>query len=285
MVAGMTDAHSSPEPDNHNGTDTDPIDRIAVIRAEAQRFADVLADTAPDAHCPTCPEWTAADLLWHLTEVHTFWARILGGNVTSDEDADAVDKAAPERPGTMAEMLPVRAHATESLLAQLQALDDAAPRWTWWPADQTVGFTRRMQTYEATMHRVDAELAGGVAVSPIDGAVAAGAVDHCVDVMWGWLPDWAVYEPLTVAGILATDSDYRCVVEVGHWTGTGPESGTAFDMWRAVRAQPDATAAVTVTGPLQDLALWAWTRGGDVQIDGDPAGVAAVQALIDQGIK
>ena len=103
--------------------------------------------------------------------------------------------------------------------------------------------------------------------------------------MWGWLPDWAVYEPLTVAGILATDSDYRCVVEVGHWTGTGPESGTAFDMWRAVRAQPDATAAVTVTGPLQDLALWAWTRGGDVQIDGDPAGVAAVQALIDQGIK
>jgi len=42
------------------------MDPTAIIRAEAQRFADVLAATAPDARCPTCPEWSASDLLWHL---------------------------------------------------------------------------------------------------------------------------------------------------------------------------------------------------------------------------
>ena len=39
------------------------MDPTAIIRAEAQRFADVLAATAPDARCPTCPEWSASDLL------------------------------------------------------------------------------------------------------------------------------------------------------------------------------------------------------------------------------
>lgn len=53
-------------------------------------------------------------------------------------------------------------------------------------ADQTVGFTRRMQTYEATMHRVDAELTAGLPVGPIAPDVAASAVDHAIDVMWGW---------------------------------------------------------------------------------------------------
>jgi hypothetical protein len=39
------------------------VDRIAIIRAEAERFADVLAGVAPESRCPTCPDWSAADLL------------------------------------------------------------------------------------------------------------------------------------------------------------------------------------------------------------------------------
>ena len=89
----------------------------------------------------------------------------------------------------MPELLALREQATTALLDQLGRLDDAEPRWTWWPADQTVGFTRRMQTYEATMHRVDAELTAGLSIGTIAPDVAAGAVDHAVDVMWGWLPD------------------------------------------------------------------------------------------------
>lgn len=266
-------------------TTTDTIDRLTVIRDEAQRFADVLASTAPDAHCPTCPDWNAADLLWHLTEVHSFWAAILGRNARTDEDMEAVENAKPPRPEAISDMLPVRAGATAALLEQLAALDDAEPRWSWWEPDQTVGFTRRMQTYEATMHRIDAELTAGVAVSPITAAVAAGAVDHCVDVMWGWMADWATYQPRAVVEFVASDTGQRWLVEVGHWFGTGPQSGKEFDEPRAVRAPDDAVAVATVVGPVQDLALWAWSRGGTVDITGADEGVEAVRALIANGIQ
>jgi uncharacterized protein (TIGR03083 family) len=265
-------------------TNTETIDRIAVIRGEAQRFADVLADTPPESRCPTCPDWNAADLLWHLTEVHTFWATVLGDDLRTDEQAESAEQHKPERPDSVAAMLPLRGRATEDLLAQLAALADDEPRWTWWEADQTVGFTRRMQTYEATMHRVDAELTAGVDVSPISPAVAAGAVDHCADVMWGWMPDWAVRESLAVAELVASDTGQRWLVDVGHWTGTGPQSGNAFDEPHGTRADPGATPTVTVTGTVQGLALWAWTRGGTVQIVGDDAGKAALGGLIDRGI-
>lgn len=260
------------------------MDRIAVIRTEADRFADVLGGADPKARCPTCPEWNAADLLWHLTEVHLFWAGILASGALTEEDVATVEQAKPARPDTVAEVLVLRDDATRSLLAELARLDDAEPRWSWWEPDQTVGFTRRMQTYEATLHRVDAELTAGVPIGPIPADVAVGAVDHCVDVMWGWMPDWATYEPLATAALTATDTGQSWTVEIGHWQGVGPESGNPFDQPRAVRGS-GSSPDVTVAADAQQLALWAWTRGGQVHIDGTPAGRAALDELIANGIQ
>ena len=255
------------------------MDHIAIIRSEAQRFADTLAHTAPDARCPTCPDWNAADLLWHLTEVHAFWAGVLASDARSDADIEAVERSKPARPSAPAELLALREEATTALLQQLDRLDDAEPRWSWWPPEQTVGFTRRMQTYEATMHRVDAELTAGVPVGEIDPEVAAGAVDHAVDVMWGWMPGAAVYTPRAVVELVATDAEGRWPVEVGQWTGGGFESA----MPRGVRAA-DGEATATVSAPVVDLALWAWTRGGSVQTTGEPEALAAMGALVANGI-
>lgn len=224
---------------------------IAIIRAEAQRFADVLAGTASDARCPTCPEWSASDLLWHLTMVHFFWAAVLERNARTESDIAAVEQAKPDRPSAMPDLLALREQATTALLDQLGRLDDAEPRWTWWPPDQTVGFTRRMQIHEATFHRVDAELAAGVPISSIAPDVAADAVDHAVDVMWGWLPDGASYDAGAVVEFVATDIDRRWLVEVGQ---------TTVGSRRAVRAA-NAVPTASVAAPVVDLALWAWTRG------------------------
>jgi uncharacterized protein (TIGR03083 family) len=265
-----------------------------VITAEADRLAEVLAGCAPDAPVPTCPEWTAIDLAWHLTEVHGFWAAVLGQTALSAADIERIEADKPARPETLADVLAMRAEATAELVAQLTVLDDAERRWSWWDADQTVGFTRRMQTYEATMHRIDAELAAGVPPSPIEAEVAAGAVDHCVDVMWAWMPDWAEFRSDATVDLVASDTGQRWQVEFGRWTGVGPESGTTFDEPRAVRSTVDSSAPVTsglgtsgatVAAPVVTLATWAWRRGGDVTIDGGAGALRAVERQIANGIQ
>ncbi len=109
------------------------MDRIAIIRTEAERFADVLSTTAPDARCPTCPDWSASDLVWHLTEVHYFWAGVLSQDARTDADIETVEQAKPDRPTAMADLLALREQATMALLEQLDRLDDTEPRWSWWP--------------------------------------------------------------------------------------------------------------------------------------------------------
>jgi uncharacterized protein (TIGR03083 family) len=258
------------------------MDRISVIRAESDRLADVLARAESGSPVPTCPDWTASDLLWHVVEVHDFWARILSNDVRDDAGVAEIEADKPARPAAIDDVLALRADATARLVDALGRFDDDDPRWSWWPDDQTVGFTRRMQTYEATMHRVDAELTAGVAVSPIAADVASGAIDHAVDVMWGWMPDWATYEPTVVAQFRATDTGGTWLVEVGHWFGTGPESGNQFDMPRAVRAT-GGEPALRVAAPVEQLARWAWTRQGSADVDGEPTD--ALDALIANGIQ
>lgn len=231
------------------------MDRIAIIRDEAQRLADVLAEAAPDVRCPTCPDWSAADLLWHITEVHYFWAGVLARNACSEADLAAIEQSKPDRPDTVTDLLVLREKATAALLRQLGDLDDNAVRWSWWEPDQTVGFTRRMQTYEATMHRVDAELAAGLPISAIRAEVAAGAVDHAIDVMWGWQPADTTHEPHAVVEFLSADTGQRWLVEVGR----------AGDWPRAVRARDTATATAVARLP-----IWRCGRGDGVARSGSP---------------
>ena len=256
------------------------MDRLGVIDAESQRFAAALSHAAPDRRCPTCPDWTAADLLWHLTEVHFFWAGILARGILDEADLPAVEESKPARPDAVADLLVLRRQATAALLGELARREDAEPCWSWWPPDQTVGFTRRMQTYEATMHRVDAELVAGLPVTPIADDVAAGAVDHAVDVMWGWMPGSASYRPRHVVELVAADSGQSWRVEVGEWTGADHSARGP----RAVRATTGEPSA-TVRAPVLDLALWAWSRGGGVTRSGRPDALGDLDSLLAAGMQ
>lgn len=264
------------------------MDAIEVIRSESERSAAVLAETDPAAPVPSCPGWSAADLLWHNAVVHTFWAEILGQDARDNAAAGAIEEAAPARPESFAQIQAARAAATHALVAQLAVLDDDEPRWSWFEADQTVGFTRRMQVAEATIHRIDAELTAGVPVTPLDDERAAAVIDHVVDVMWGgWVPEWASTEPLAVVRLLATDTGQEWFVEAGHWTGAHPKSGRSFDEPRAQRAavaSDDLVFGATISGTANDLARWTWNRGGDVTIEGEDAAIAAITRVHDQGI-
>ena len=104
------------------------MDRIAIIRTEARRLAGVLAVTPPDARCPTCPEWSASDLMWHLINVHFFWAGVLERNPRTESDIAAIEQSKPARPSATPDLLALREQATTALVEQLAQLEDAEPQ-------------------------------------------------------------------------------------------------------------------------------------------------------------
>jgi hypothetical protein len=63
------------------------MDRLAIIDAESHRFAEVLSAADPALRCPTCPDWSASDLLWHLANVHYFWAGVLSRHILDEAEA------------------------------------------------------------------------------------------------------------------------------------------------------------------------------------------------------
>ena len=72
--------------------DFDPLAEIAEHSAGLARAAEHNLD-APVEHCPG---WTVADLVWHLTEVHWFWAKIVA-ELPSEPPEDEEGRTGPRR--------------------------------------------------------------------------------------------------------------------------------------------------------------------------------------------
>lgn len=258
------------------------IDRLAVIRAEADRFADVLSSADPAARVPTCPDWSALDLLKHLTQVHQFWAAVVGDRLFGPAVGE-FEESAPELPDDVPTLLELRAKATGDLLSALSDRADDEEAWSWFPPDQTVGFTKRMQLHEATMHRVDAELAASVPIGPIAAGVAAQGIDHMIDVMWNWVPPEAERTVTGTVELVATDTGQRWSVRTLRWSGQA-WGQTFTDHPGCVRADGGAPEA-TVSGTAQDLDLLVWTRADrNIVRSGDEAVLAQFQAVLDAGV-
>ena len=177
------------------------LDYLDHLQRESARFLTAVLAAAPDAPVPSCPGWSADDLLWHLAEVQWFWSEIVRSGT---DDPEPVQAAKPARPGDRAALADFYRVASGGLLATLAAAapDDAA--WTW-SSDHTVGFIRRRQAHEALVHRVDAELAAGVR-TPLDPLLAADGVDEALRVMYSGLPGWGTYTP-TAGPLLVRTTD------------------------------------------------------------------------------
>ncbi len=262
------------------------FDHTQMIRLETGRFAEAVLAADQAAPVPTCPEWTAADLLWHLTEVHAFWARILALGAQSDEDAEAIENEKPSRPDDPVATVALLTTETEALLEQLDKRVDEQPAWSWFAADQTVGFTRRMQVHEAVMHRVDAELAAGRTPTPIDPEVAADGVLHAIDVMfawWGTLPGFEFVPSDSVVALTLTDVERTVLVRPGRWRGVG-QSGKSYDEPGILRIT-DLPPTAGFAGTAEDVDRWLWGRGPEPESDGDQVALDAVRAVQAAGIQ
>ena len=199
-------------------------DFSAFVRSESALFAAALADLQPAAPVPACPDWTAADLLWHLGEVQWFWSTVVTGRPSGPDGYTE-----PPRPDGHGELLQFFDTATRRLGDALDAADDAEPCWTWFAADQSVAFVRRRQAHEALIHRVDAEQAAGPRLRRWTPGSRPTASAEVFDWMFSSAPGWAEHRADGPAGVVtATDTGRRWLVQVGHWSGTSPASGRAY---------------------------------------------------------
>jgi uncharacterized protein (TIGR03083 family) len=244
------------------------IDFLAYVRSESARFGDVLADTDPSVTVPTCPEWTAADLVYHLAEVQGFW-----GTIVRDRLADPGGLADPERPAAYPDLVALYRDRSAILLDSLAHTADDVAVWTWVPANQTAGFVRRRQAHEALIHRIDAELTAGIAVSDIDPALAADGVSEVLGVMFN-PPPWAerhVGGP--VGTVTATDTGDTWFVQVGQFSGVSPNTGKTYTDQPTVDLIASGDPSFTISGTAGDLDAWLWNRPtrAPMAIEGDAA--------------
>lgn len=264
---------------------------LAHLNRESRRFVDVLGGVDPAARVPTCPDFSAADLLWHLAEVQWFWGSIAGGRITEDDAVDAVDADKPARPEDYGELLVLSGTARERLTAAVTDGPDDTPLWSW-AAEQTLRFTCRRQAHEALIHRIDAELTAGAPVSPLDSQLAADGIDEVLTVMWGDLPVWAEFS--ATGGVVAletSDTGDAWLLQPGRMIGTSPRSGRSYDEPSATVVRPDSLDAdAHVRGAAGDLDRWLWNRADDsdsarIVRSGSGAALEGLAALIAGGVQ
>lgn len=262
------------------------IEHTAVIADETRRFTAAIEAADAGARVPTCPGWTVADLAWHLTVVHAFWAGILRTGAVTDDEQQAVEAANPVPTGSVAQALPLLASETADLVAELSRRADDEPAWSWFGGDQTVGFTRRMQVHETVMHRIDAEFAAGLPIAPIEADVAVAGIRHAIGVMfawWGTLPGFAFTPDGGPVAFDVSDPGVTLLVQPGRWRGVG-ESGKSYDEPGVVFADAGEPVAA-FSGTAEQLDRWLWGRGDEPSASGEAAALDAVRAVVAAGIQ
>lgn len=154
----------------------DAVDRSAALEAEGRRLIGA-AMVDPGAAVPTCPGWTAGDLLGHVVGVWDF-LRQAAASASLEPPDFAAPAMPPDDPDDLAAFA---AERLDLLVPVLAAVDSSRPVWTW-VGERTMAFWPRRAHLETVVHRVDAELAAGDR-TPIDPAVAIDGVDELYTVL------------------------------------------------------------------------------------------------------
>ncbi|WP_030157826.1 maleylpyruvate isomerase family mycothiol-dependent enzyme [Streptomyces sp. NRRL S-244] len=251
----------------------DHIQRLAHFRNETAAFEKAIARAIADAGggpvplVPSCPGWSASDLLGHLGAVHRFVGRILRDRLSEAPDhtdltifgipQDPAVRAAWPKPGTEPNRGPVPDALTEwfaqgarQLEDQFRELGPDVPVWTWSPdaAEHTSGFWLRMQTIELAVHRWDAQSATGTP-GPVDAEIAADAVPQTFEAM-------APFRRAVAGAPAGAGERYRFRRTDGPGVWTVTFSGEQVTVEHGATDPVDVEAA----GTASDLMLFLWRR-------------------------
>lgn len=196
-----------------------------------------------------CPDWSVADLVWHVAQVHWFWTQVALLRPAEEPE----DLVGPDRPAE-GDLIATLLLNMAAMVDILRAADQSAACWTW-GLEQNVGFITRHQVQEAAIHHWDATNATGVGHWELSPVVALDGVEefltHSVaNTRWPMTQAEPLGAPLVVPveGALITISDGAEPGTLAHTVTTGDHHGN--------------TAA--------DVLLWLYRRIPEAQIAAEP---------------
>lgn len=236
---------------------------LQLLDADCDRLrAAAVRDLA--APVPSCPGWTASDLLFHVGEVFLHKVEAMRLNGWPDPWPPEPD---PDEPAGYFD------RGLRELRAEFAARKPEDASFTWYAPDRTVGFWIRRMALETVVHRVDAELAAGVPITPIPDDLALDGID---EVLVAFLAYVAATWPDELGEALTAADGRAVAIEAGgrRWTVRMAPSG--------IDISDDAEAHAVVSGPAQETLLWLWGRGDDaaLKVSGDEEAVRRLRVLL-----
>jgi len=233
---------------------------IEALRAEGARMAAAVAASSPDAAVPTCPEWVVRDLVRHMGGVHR-WATGYVAEGRTELWAVELDEVVGSWPPDP-ELAAWLAQGCAALADALAAAPPDLECWTFLRAPSPLAMWARRQAHETAIHRVDAELAAGAAVTPFAPPFAADGVDELLSCFVTRRSSPLRSETPASLAVSCTDADAAWLLRIdadGVTTDTGPGADAVGD------------AACSVRGPAADLYLALWNRAGPeaLAVEGD----------------
>lgn len=219
------------------------------------------------AAVPSCPGWTLAELVTHVAAVYLH-------KVEAMRQRRQPDPWPPDFSGEQPLALFDRAYA--ALLAEFDARQPGDPAYTFDDRDQSVGFWLRRMAHETSIHRVDAELARGVRVTPIPEDLALDGIDELLTLF----VDYASHRwPEEFAEALPDGDGQPVAVRSGPAGWQVTPSATAVNVTVGAGQRP---AAATLSGGADAVQRWLWGRAPDsaVELDGDPQALARFRRLL-----
>jgi uncharacterized protein (TIGR03083 family) len=234
---------------------------LAALRADSPALQDAVAQAGPAAEVPSCPGWTGADLVEHVTML-LHWVR-----ETVPRGTTAPPTTRPDRDGAR----PAWEQALDELrreltgtIETLEAVESDFPAWNWAPQSKQAAFWHRRMAHEISVHRWDAEAAAGRPTA-IETKLAADGVSEVLDT---WLPAGKRKGPTDLRGVVhltASDAGYEWFIRL---RGAGVallDTGTILDT-------DDHHPRAGATGTASDLllTLMGRQRTDRLVVTGDP---------------
>jgi uncharacterized protein (TIGR03083 family) len=213
-----------------------PVPTYAAATRAATESLLMTLQMDPDAAVPTCPGWNVGRLVGHVSRVHQM-ATVLVERAMTERPAPTDTEAPPAMPVALETY--VRSNL-DLLEAVLKATPLNSPAWNMIGPPSQAAFWHRRMAHETIVHRVDGELAVGLAPVPLAPELGVDGVNEFLDLFRARvLPQ---HPEATLSGSLhlhATDAEGEWMLYLnngslevthGHGKGAAAVRGTAFDL-------------------------------------------------------